>query len=872
MSLFIRNVILVLLITSPIFSMAGHISGGEIHYTLVGQSSGEYTYNITLKLYRLCDGGRQINNSTVVSIFNRATNERIRDIIVPLSSKRELKFISTDPCITNPPTVCYEVGFFDFNITLPPSANGYIVSSQVIFRVNNINNLQPGYGNLGATYTAEIPGTLNGPGAPANNSAEFTGNDLVLLCSGSSFSYSFEGRDADGDTLRYRFCPAFNTSPGSDPDNQQPPSAPPYDSVPYGNGYQSNIPLGKQANINAVTGLISGITPQPGVYIISVCIDEVRGGKVIASQRKDLQVRVTNCTLAAALLPEIYYLCDADNSLQFSNLSTSPLITSYNWRLQNAAGNNVFTSTQPTPSFTFADTGRYTMQLFINENKVCSDSTSANVLVYPGTKASFSASGSCLKNPVNFKDESTLLYGNITNWLYDFGEAGFSDTSNIANPSFLYSSVGNKVVTQFIETSKGCKSTIQKSIEIKDKPSVGLLFSDTLICNKDTLQLLAGSPGNYKWYPAARLINPNTKNPRAFPAKTTRYYVEYAENGCDNIDSVLVNVVDSVSLTAMGDTTICQGDHISLRTVSNALSYRWSPAILFSNPSAASPFVTINQSTAFMVSAAIGACYATRTIDVRTVPYPFANAGNDTVICFGTQAILRGMITGTSYLWSPSASNTQSQSLTRVVLPVNFTRYVLAVYDTLGCPKPFLDSVTVSVLPKVLAFAGNDTSVVINQPLQLTATGGNGYQWAPARFLSNSSIANPVAIIPVNNENDIRYSVRVSDAAGCSDTSSLLVKVFNTKPGVFVPTAFTPNNDGLNEVLKPVIAGLQNVEYFAVFNRWGQRVFHSQNTGKGWDGTINGTPQPTGSFVWMFKAKDFTGKPYVAKGVVTLLR
>jgi gliding motility-associated-like protein len=197
---------------------------------------------------------------------------------------------------------------------------------------------------------------------------------------------------------------------------------------------------------------------------------------------------------------------------------------------------------------------------------------------------------------------------------------------------------------------------------------------------------------------------------------------------------------------------------------------------------------------------------------------------------------------------------------------------VLAVYDTLGCPKPFLDSVTVTVLPKVLAFAGNDTSVVINQPLQLIATGGSGYQWAPTRFLSNPSIANPIAIIPENTENNIRYSVRVSNQAGCSDTASLSVKVFNTKPGVFVPTAFTPNNDGLNEVLKPVIAGLQNVEYFAVFNRWGQRVFHSQNTGLGWDGTINGIPQPTGSFVWMFKAKDFTGNPYVAKGVVTLLR
>ena len=74
--------------------------------------------------------------------------------------------------------------------------------------------------------------------------------------------------------------------------------------------------------------------------------------------------------------------------------------------------------------------------------------------------------------------------------------------------------------------------------------------------------------------------------------------------------------------------------------------------------------------------------------------------------------------------------------------------------------------------------------------------------------------------------------------AGCVDSAHVSVKVFKTNPYVFVPTAFTPNGDGLNDDVKPIAVGVKQIKYFSIYNRWGQLVFKTTTNGQGWDGTI----------------------------------
>ena len=106
----------------------------------------------------------------------------------------------------------------------------------------------------------------------------------------------------------------------------------------------------------------------------------------------------------------------------------------------------------------------------------------------------------------------------------------------------------------------------------------------------------------------------------------------------------------------------------------------------------------------------------------------------------------------------------------------------------------------------------------------------------------------------------------------CYDSAFVGVKVFKTNPYVFVPTVFTPNGDGLNDVIRPVAVGVQEIKYFRIFNRWGQMIFNTTINQKGWDGKIKGTPQGSNVFVWMVSAIDYTGKPIFLKGTVTLIR
>ena len=164
-----------LFIAAALNARADHITGGEMFYTFVGISnaginSGNYIYSVTLKLFMRCNSGRAFNDPTIISIFERGNGVRVSDLTIPLSSQQTLNYTNNNPCITDPPAVCYVVGFFNFTVALPPNASGYVIASQVNYRIAGINNLSPGYGTVGATYTAEIPGTSASPDDPKNSS------------------------------------------------------------------------------------------------------------------------------------------------------------------------------------------------------------------------------------------------------------------------------------------------------------------------------------------------------------------------------------------------------------------------------------------------------------------------------------------------------------------------------------------------------------------------------------------------------------------------------------------------------------------------------------------------------------------------------
>jgi gliding motility-associated-like protein len=874
--------ILILTLLTCTTVWARHIRGGEMFYKYErrGPNPNESVYTVTVKLYIDCtqQNPGQLDNSIPISVYQKPGNNLFGSVFTAnLSGSEFIRYDpNSNPCIVNPPTdVCYNLRFYTVEVTLPDSPDGYTLSYQRCCRLDNIVNVI-GSGSMGATYSCEIPGTNRGPLAPRNSSVRLNGNDAVAICAGTPFTFDFSGLDPDGDSLSYTLCDAFVGGGLSQNGNcftcvsPNPASPPPYTSVPYTGGFAGIAPMGPDANINPRTGLITGIAPPAGgtgQYVVTVCVSEFKNGQLINVHRKDIHLKVSDCNPLRALLNPDYAYCD-DFLVNFQNEQVNPPGTIFVWNF----GDNTPADTSTAPDgflqHQYADTGVYVVKLKAILAGQCVDSATTLAKVFPGFFPGFTTLGSCVLNAIQFFDTTRTTYGAPSKWRWTFGdETTLADTSQLRNPSWKYNSTGQKRVELYVESNKGCRDTLSRLIDVKDKPIVTLGFRDTLICSIDTLTLQASGLGTYSWTPNTNILFPNTATPLVYPKTTTTYVVTLDEFGCVNQDSVRVRVVDDVTLNAGPDTTICRTDAVILRPTGDGLQFTWTPAATLSNPNVKNPVARPTSTTTYTVTARIGKCDESDQVTITTIPYPGAQAGQDPTICFGDTVQLNGQIQGSSFNWSPPNFLLNSNTLTPLAFPRRTTSYVLTVFDTLGCPKPGRDTIVVIVQPQIFANAGRDTSVVVGQPLQLNGSGASLYLWEPSTGLNRNDIANPVATL----NNSITYSLKAYTPEGCFDYDTISIRVFTTQPDIFVPNAFTPGKLNNNR-FKPIPVGISTIQYFRVYNRWGQLVFSSNDPNRGWDGTFGGQEQGADTYVWMVQGTDFTGKVITKKGTMILIR
>ena len=848
---------------------AAHITGGEMIYNYLGPAATPNTnyYGVTLRLFRddNCVSCAPMPASVSIGVYNNDNSQLVGGFLNVERSSLTLLPLNTLPsCITNPPNLVYSVGLYTFLVELPINNNGYTVAYQTCCRVDGIMNVP---NSIGATYAAVIPGTNRVPTTAEDNSARFS-TGISVICFNKPFTLDFSATDPDGDSLVYNLCDAFGGGAAQNASFAS-PAAPPYAFLNYTNGFTGSTPLGAGATINQRTGIISGIAPDAGRYVVSVCVQSFNRvtGTLKGEHKKDFIVTVAPCDFAGAQLQPSYISCDGF-TFTFENLNTSPLNQTYFWDFGD--GN---TSTAQSPTYTYTVAGVYNLKLVVNRGGSCSDSTISPLRVFPGFFPAINDNSPiCKDRPVSFNDATTTNYGSTNSWRWDFGNtATTNDTSRLRNPTYTYNTAGSYDVRLIAGSDRGCLDTLVKTIRIVDRPEFSLT-NDTLICVIDTLQLnaIASDVGSIVWSPNYMINNINSFNPLVSPDVTTTYIARFSDpSGCSAIDSVTVSVINNVSLSASSDTTICLTDSLRLRTTSNALQYSWSPVGTLNNATDPQPIATpIAPITTYTVIGVVGKCSITDQVTVTTVPYPKANAGVDTTICFGSSVQLQAG-GGSIYNWSPvrflNATNIPNPV---AIAPRATTQYVIEVSDVLGCPKTSFDTIIVNVAQIVADAGPSDTSVVLGQPLQLTASGSNNFSWTPSTWLNNPSIFNPLAL-PQDN---IDYTVRVSNNQGCFDLDSIRVKVFKIDPDILVPTAFSPNRDGNNEIFKPIPIGIRSLDFFRVYNRWGQLVYSTSQIGMGWDGTYGGLEQGPGTFVWYVTGTNYLGNKIEKKGTVILIR
>jgi gliding motility-associated-like protein len=860
-------------------AFARHIKGGYIEYQYLGAGSTANTsnYKITVYLFVSCTTAGP-TAEVVLGVFDASTNSTVQTQVILNTDENTITKTTFNSCISDPPSICYQIYTYVTTINLANNANGYVLAVQSALRVEGIINVTNSAQD-GITTYATIPGTIKGVDYHTTSSPNFIFDDTAVICYNSPFTYQFNATDPNGDSLSYAFGNGLNVTNAGGNTNSTAPASPPYPDLTYASGFSGTSPLGPNVAINPVTGVISGIAPSAtGVYVVAVYVSQWNNGVLVATTKKELQIDVDNCSLTAAALNPVYVNCSS-YSVSLQNESASSNVASYYWNF-GVPNSTHDTSTLSTLTYTYADTGTYTIKLLVESTGGCADSATATVKVYPGFTPAFTVNGSCYQASFQFNDSSYAKYGVINGWGWNFGDPSTAaDTSSLQNPSWLYAAPGTATVTLAVTSSKGCSGTASKTITINDKPSIYLPFTDTLICSDDTLPLIVQSSGStFSWAPVYNIIGSTTDNPRVYPTDTTVYTVTVTDKGCVDSATVTVNVLQYITVSLLADTAICKTDSITLNPVSYALSYKWTESgtttTLSSNnikyPKAA-PSVT----TTYYVKANLGHCQDTARETVYVSPYPSAAVSNDTSICYGKSVRLYGTTTAAYYTWSPTGTLYQSNTLSPLAGPQETTEYLFTVRDTFYCPKSVTDTITVTVIPPVVVSAGNDTTVVINQPLQLVATSNNStvsYAWSPAAYLSNAGIYNPVATITLATVDSITYMVAATTPEGCYGISYVTVKLFNSAPDIFVPTAFTPNGDGKNDVIKPVLAGIAKFYYFRVYNRWGQCVFQTSQDGAGWDGKLNGLAQPSGTYVFMAQGKDYLGNTISKKGTVVLIR
>lgn len=409
----------------------------------------------------------------------------------------------------------------------------------------------------------------------------------------------------------------------------------------------------------------------------------------------------------------------------------------------------------------------------------------------------------------------------------------------------------------------GCESVDSVDIAVQPLPIVDA-GQDVLICDNDMIQLTATGALQYLWSPGFSLNDPTLASPTASPTTPTVYQVIGTDGfGCQNGDSVTVDVIPAPIAVAMGGGTICEDSSIQL-FASGGNSYVWNPGMPLDDPTSATPIATLQNSTIFVLTAfATNGCDDTDTVEVNVTPTPVIDASGSEIICLGESGRL--LVSGANgYVWS----NGETGAVVSVMPEVSQVYSVVGYVD--GCPS-LPDSVAVEVdtlLPTAAFFATPDsgwiplTTIFVNQSQNASVfewdfgDGDGSSSFSPEHMYTDTGRF-PVELIAING-ND------------CRDTAYSKV-IVGADFSVFVPNAFTPNGDGLNDYFNTPWFGVKEY-HVMLFDRWGMLIYESFDPDFKWYGIFKGNDCQEGVYTYVIEARGWVGEKVKKAGTVTLLR
>ncbi len=603
--------------------------------------------------------------------------------------------------------------------------------------------------------------------------------------------------------------------------------------------------LHNHATTNSLTNLTSG-TYTMVVSDANSCVDTITGS---VGNIKGPQINLNGP----------FVICEGDTAiLTCSFLTAGTLPYSYHW----SPGNSNTTSLTVVPA-----AGYNNYMLTLTDKNGCSsvDSTSVTVNSLPVVTAASTAF--CSGDSGNLFGSGALTY--VWN-----PAMGLSNPS-IANPTVMLNSSITYTLTGI--NANGCIDTAIVTATVYALPLV-TVNSDTICAGSQTVVLTAHGASTYSWNNSSSLSNNTGASVIASPSVSTTYSVTGTDtNGCSRtaVSIVKINPLPDVQANAVA---LCKGSSDTLH-VSGASTYTWVPATGLSNPNSANPvMINLNATFTYTVTGTdSNGCKDTAIVQVTVNPLPaisitpsaasgcaplcvnFSNTSNAQASCF----------------WQFGDGTSSSSCAPQNCYQTQGTYHPsLTLTDMNGCVSTASIPVNVYPLPHANFNAIPLVTTILDPHIEFTNTSSGAVSWNwlfgdPKN--SHSVIQHPG--FTYLDTGSYQVSLSVVSSYGCVDTIVQTIRIEDDFV-LYVPNAFTPNDDNNNELFFAKGTGIKQFT-MDIFDRWGNLIFTSNNINQGWNGTMYGKGKEICQedvYVWMIEAKGSTGSVKKLTGRLSLIK
>lgn len=476
-------------------------------------------------------------------------------------------------------------------------------------------------------------------------------------------------------------------------------------------------------------------------------------------------------------------------------------------------------------------------------------------------------------------------------YTYQWTPAAQVSNPNISNPmAWTVGPTPTQFVVEVTDILNGCVARDTTLVSPYQVDTTLTVTGKTDYCPDETSKAqlsVSSNISSVQWYNASGPI-PGATGQTYQPTATGTYWAELNENGCmDSTRSVgvLIYPFPAASFYPDQDTSCVTNNSFlftNTTTVADgsALSYVWTfqDGTTQTTQDATKTFPSVGMHTVKLLATSAPGCKDSTTRSVVVMPNGQAGFLWDSICTnrptlFTNQSRENGS-PQVNYFWE--FNNGDPVSTLRDPLPVVYTQAgrvdVTLKMVALGCENDTQTVVrSVLVNRSVPGIRYPDIVVPLGSSRFIRARDSIGhiYDWKPPVQLS--SYWSRFSEFFASSPNDMQYQIWITDQHTCLTVDTLQVLILK-KPGYYLPTAFTPNGDGLNDVARPYLIGMKSLKSFAIFNRWGNRLFYTTRQGEGWDGKYQGKEQSNGVYVWVLVFEDENGKTVTEKGTITVIR